>query len=409
METILAIRTGLPDTWNEKLAGMQAFASTSGWQIQVVDGRSAIPDIARLVRYWQAAGLILDASGDMATAIQPHIGRIPHVYINPADDRIRRAKNSVVCDSPHIVDLAARELLSRPLAALAFVSWFTPVSWATDKESAFFETARMHNIPTVSIRMNATLASDRIAAEKELAQRLKELPRPAGVFAVNDAIGVLVISAANQSELVIPDELSVVSVDDDSASCESCVPTLSSVRPDFFRVGFAAGRQLMRQIRFPNFPAHTMVVPPSGLTRRASSRLVGRSDMTVLQALDFIRRKACDGISPRDVIGFFRDCTVRSAELRFKAATGRSISKAIAEVRLERAVNYLQDSDLPITTIADCCGWNSDIAFRKAFVAKFGVPPRHYAKTHFRHAAKKPKRRPPPSGKPAAQGAEAQG
>ncbi len=62
-------------------------------------------------------------------------------------------------------------------------------------------------------------------------------------------------------------------------------------------------------------------------------------------------------------------------EIRFKAATGKTIGEAILERRLAAACDYLKDGKSSVSAIANFCGWESDIAFRKAFKSRFGTSP----------------------------------
>jgi len=70
------------------------------------------------------------------------------------------------------------------------------------------------------------------------------------------------------------------------------------------------------------------------------------------------------------------------AEMRFKAATGKAIGETIIERRLAAACSYLKEGETSIAAIANFCGWKSDIAFRKAFVSRFGVAPREWRKSN---------------------------
>jgi len=54
----------------------------------------------------------------------------------------------------------------------------------------------------------------------------------------------------------------------------------------------------------------------------------------------------------------------------------------IIDQRLSAACNYLKDGKISIFAIANFCGWNSDLAFRKAFKSRFGVSPREWQKSH---------------------------
>ena len=72
----------------------------------------------------------------------------------------------------------------------------------------------------------------------------------------------------------------------------------------------------------------------------------------------------------------------RMAELRFKAATGRTIGEEILERRLAVACDLLRAGRNSVAAVAGLCGWNGDAAFRKAFASRFGVPPLRWARGH---------------------------
>ena len=124
-----------------------------------------------------------------------------------------------------------------------------------------------------------------------------------------------------------------------------------------------------------------VIVPPLGIVRRASTHLTNTYDGNVRKALEDIRLGACDGITPAKLAERF-GLSRRMVELRFKAATGKTMGNAILDQRLSVACDYLNDGKTTISAIANFCGWKSDIAFRKAFVSRFGVSPREWQRTH---------------------------
>ena len=191
-------------------------------------------------------------------------------------------------------------------------------------------------------------------------------------FAVSDNLAAETLVAAERAGLRVPEDLSVVGVDDNPEICENCEPTLTSVRPDFHQLGFAAAKTLQARIVSPHRKNESGEIPPVGLVRRASSG--ASEDACVSRALEKIRLQACEGLSVADVAALFGDCSRRSAELRFKAATGMTMTEALLEIRLSRASDYLRDG-LSVDAVANFCGWKSDIPFRKAFKRKYGILP----------------------------------
>ena len=103
-------------------------------------------------------------------------------------------------------------------------------------------------------------------------------------------------------------------------------------------------------------------------------------DRKVALAMEQIRLKACEGISPGDVARTF-GVSRRMVELRFKAATGKTIGEAILERRLAAACDYLAAGKSSVSAIANFCGWGSDVAFRKAFKSRFGKSPLQWRKS----------------------------
>lgn len=356
MQTILVFRTDTTGLWREKLAGITAFAKAEGWRIQTVDARVPLPDLEQLVAFWNPTGIILDASGNTRKLDLKVLLRLPCVCLTPSSDEIRRALPVVRSSPRKIAELAARELLRREVRTLAFVDAPDSPSWAIEKRKAFQQIAKLHGFALEGVRP----------------QELSALPRPIGLFAVTDNLAAESLVAAERAGLRVPEDLSVVGVDDNPEICENCEPTLTSVRPDFHQLGFAAAKTLQARIISPRRKNESVEIPPVGLVRRASSG--ASEDACVSRALEKIRLQACEGLSVAEVAALFGDCSRRSAELRFKAATGMTMTEALLDVRLSRACDYLRDG-LSVDAVANFCGWKSDIPFRKAFKRKYGILP----------------------------------
>ena len=71
----------------------------------------------------------------------------------------------------------------------------------------------------------------------------------------------------------------------------------------------------------------------------------------------------------------------RSFDRHFKAATGTTPAQWIRHQRLLAAARLLEESDLPVETVARRCGHPSAAALRPHFTAAFGVPPATYRRT----------------------------
>jgi transcriptional regulator GlxA family with amidase domain len=124
-------------------------------------------------------------------------------------------------------------------------------------------------------------------------------------------------------------------------------------------------------------PFSSATVGPLLAVRRESTGGAGRREPFVLEAVERIRREACDGLTADDVI---KAAPVSRSLfiLRFREAVGHSIQNEIEHVRLERVFTLLRDPEMPIGAIASFCGWRSDIALRWLFRRRTGMSMRQW-------------------------------
>ncbi|MBR4615834.1 MAG: helix-turn-helix domain-containing protein, partial [Kiritimatiellae bacterium] len=92
----------------------------------------------------------------------------------------------------------------------------------------------------------------------------------------------------------------------------------------------------------------------------------------VLQAIERIRREACDGLSAHDVLAH-APVSRSLFILRFREAVGRSVLDEIHHVRLQKVCTLLADTDTDIGAIAGLCGFRSERALRKLFRLREGM------------------------------------
>ena len=100
--------------------------------------------------------------------------------------------------------------------------------------------------------------------------------------------------------------------------------------------------------------------------------MLKRKDVAIKKALEFIRGRISDGISPRDVVKQIGGSR-RQAEYRFREFVGKSIGEEILSVRLETAKNLLSDPNVQIGAVAAHCGYSDDSLLRKAFKSATGM------------------------------------
>jgi AraC family transcriptional activator of mtrCDE len=60
---------------------------------------------------------------------------------------------------------------------------------------------------------------------------------------------------------------------------------------------------------------------------------------------------------------------------RFKSVVGLTPGRYLTHWRMQLAVDLLQHTDLPMVKISEQCGYQSEVAFRKAFSNNVGTSP----------------------------------
>lgn len=372
MQTVIFVK-GIdrhPD--KRKLDGVREAASRLGWRVQVSSPISSKGEIAELEKFWNPIGYIV-ASGISKGAMPAALfGEKPVVWFYLPDDRLYPASHCVCEDPVAVARLAVKELLPLGLARYGYVCDVGRPAWSEPRREAFRQALALHGArmeffdPTAHDRDNTTFAAS-------LSSWLRSGPLPIGVFAVNDAMSSRIASACTAAGLRIPDDVAIVGVSDDASFCEGQVATLSSIAMNYAAGGRLAVEKLAR-LAAGREDAAPSVFSPLWVVRRASTTRLDKPDDDVSRALERIRREACGGLAARDVLKDF-GIPRRTAEMRFRAAVGRSILEEIRRVRLETAKRLLAESRTTIDAVAFQSGYASSAAFATFFRAETGTTP----------------------------------
>lgn len=217
-----------------------------------------------------------------------------------------------------------------------------------------------------------------------LAEWLAALPKPTGIFCAYDIQAQVVLDRCRNLGIAVPEQLSVIGVDNDPLLCDLARPSLTSIAPDAVGAGYFAAEWLeqamssRRRVR-PEASAPMRLMPPLGIVARQSTDVLAVDDPNVAKAIQFIRDHACDGIQVEDVLRHVA-MSRRMLETRFVAATGKTPHEMIAMMRLVRVKELLLQTDLSLEAIAERAGFEHpeymSVAFRKAY----GLPPGRFRK-----------------------------
>ena len=372
METVIYVNGLGRHTDNRMLAGVRSFADGEKWNLVAVPALQSAARLSKLKSMWDPSGFIVNCGAGLNEIELSKFTGTPVVFLGHNGKVGDNTGHCLVNDAIATAELAARELIALDLRSYAYVSWTKSTYWSNMRLSGFRSALELHGArPGV---FDATRFSEGDAdLVYALAKWLKQLELPAGVFAANDRMAVTVVHACTLAKLTIPDDISIVGVDNDEELCEGSKSSLSSVSLDYFTAGRTAAAKL-KDLMAGDMETQYSSYPPRCVVRRESTRRFKRSDKTVSEALERIRREACAGLAAKDVVKMFA-CSRRSAEMRFLAATGHSIMREILDARLDAAKTLLASSDLSVEYTANKCGYKTSAAFCNFFRVETGLTP----------------------------------
>jgi len=297
------------------------------------------------------------------------------------------------CDLPlidtenqDVAHLAADHLLSRGFRHYAFCG-FVGANYS-DKRSHWFQEylARKGFVcavyhPPVTSRDAQMIELEKrgLLFQEHLADWLKSLPKPVGIMACNDIRGQQVMNACHRVDLIVPEEVAIIGVDNDELLCELSNPPLTSVVPDTLRIGYEAAALLEHMMAGGKPPSEPILIPPLEIKLRRSTDVLAMNDRQLVAGAYFMREHLFEPITVNDLAraaGMSR----RVFERRFTARVGRAPKEEVSRLRLERVKELLAETDWTLGQIAERTGFKYSEYLHTVFTQKTGTTPGQFRK-----------------------------
>jgi LacI family transcriptional regulator len=212
---------------------------------------------------------------------------------------------------------------------------------------------------------------------------LASLPRPLAVMSAWDTDAREAILACRTAGLRVPEDVSIIGVDNDEMLCMTIWPHLSSVATAAKRIGFEA-LKLMREMILNDRPAPAtpMLFAPPEIIVRGSSSETAVEDPEVAMAVNYIQAHVSQRLSVEDLV-VHTAISRRALERRFYKSLGRTPMDEVRRVRVERAKRLLIETDLSLSDVARHSGMVRQQRLCSVIKADTGQTP-----MQFRHAAR---------------------
>ena len=359
-----------------KMSGVLDYLSCSGheWNLRFIRHREAFnTEFIRSLYKNPVDGILY--SFDTVPSVEAELAKFdtPTVGLDVFDQSplCGRTRNlALVTGDCMAVGNAAADLLldSGIFRSFAFVPDSRHAQWGRGRGHAFEARLKTHGFRTIVYRRPRGAEYDCA----ELAAWLKGLPKPCGIFVAFDDRALDVMDACRMVGLRIPQDISVIGVDNDETLCEHTSPALTSIQPDHVAEGRLAAEILCemmdgngtRTVRRETCGVKQIVV-------RESTPKVSNAGRLVQRAVAYIQENATKGIGVGDVVAHLK-CSRRLADLRFRELQGMSILEAIRKAQLGEVCRLLRTTNLSNPAIAEQTGFSSAKHLPERFKAAFG-------------------------------------
>lgn len=276
---------------------------------------------------------------------------------------------------------AAEHFVERGYRSFGFCG-FANDPWACERRNGFVEALRLagHECALLDVEWPGDLTPFWDAKQTTtLSTWLKRLPKPAAVAACNDMRALQVIGAAQSAGLLVPEEIAVLGINNETHRCELAYPQLSSVAPNAFQSGYRGAELLDRMMAGEKAEPAEQRIEPVGVVTRHSTDILAIEDKNVASALSFIREHACHGISVDEVLKS-AFASRSQLEKKFRRHLGRSPQAEIRRVQVAKIRQLLFETDFPLKKIAELTGFEHVEYMCVVFKRLTGEAPGSYRK-----------------------------
>ena len=301
-------------------------------------------------------GIITRVPEEVPIAQKAGIPAIFATSLFPKNCKLDKNYPVITCDPKAIAEMAAKYFISQGFKNLAYCG-FGEITWSVRRRDCFCRYAEDKGYRVFCY--DQVPGSGWNKEMQSIADWLEFLPKPVGILACSDDRGEDIIESAKVARIKVPEQISVLGIDNDSLACNLLNPTLSSIALNTQTIGYEAADLLYKLIKGEEkMNGQQLLISPKYIEVRQSTNILAIEDSDVIAAISFIREKSKEPIQVQDVV----DVTAisrRVLESRFRKVLGRSILQEIRRARVETIAKLLCDTNIPIKSIAVSLGFAS--------------------------------------------------
>lgn len=366
------------------LVGVSNYAHLHGpWAIfhEIEESKRSLD----FVMNWEADGIIADVREieKKNPILEQNIPTITiGSRISTFDSQIENLYPNISSNSKKIGTMGAEHFLERCFKNFAFCG-YNNFAWSVNRRKFFEKALKKAGFECLFLNQNyhSTDTSWK-KVQENLAKWIKSLPKPIGIMTCNDYLGRRILEACQLANTSVPDQVSVLGVDNDEIACNLTYPPLSSISINSEKAGYKASEFLSDLMSGKEVMSRQKIIAePTHIEVRKSTDFLAINDSEVAQAIRYIRNNTNKSIQVEnvaEVAGLSR----RSLHSRFKKAIGLSVSGEIRKSKIEHIERMLIDTNLSIAQVALAMGYSGIEKLSRFFTREKGVTPSEFRKKY---------------------------
>lgn len=286
----------------------------------------------------------------------------------------------VIADDRNIGRMAASHFLDRSFTRFGYFgsdwtgfSKLREVGFREQIEAAGYEVTSCY----AEFLPRPPASSSWVSTDQIVLDWLTHLEKPAAILASNDVPARQLTNICRQAGYRVPDDLTILGVDNDELECLLSRPPLSSVQMPCEKIGYEAAKLLDKIMDGATPPVKPILIPPTKIVTRQSTDIVAINDPDVSAAVAFIRNHIADHLNVASVTEAI-SLSRRKLERKFKKLLGRTVLEEIQNARIEQAKRLLLETDFLMGSVAKRSGFGTSGRMTIVFSEKNGMTPTEF-------------------------------
>ncbi len=361
------------------LEGILSYGHENGpWLFHFETGSRYEQGLAKL-RRWGCTGVIamVRERSQMQSILKT---RVPAVFINPplasggAQARPPKWATFVSRVQEDVGKSAAEYFLERGFRSFAFVGTPHPDGWCTRRLNGFRSRLAAEGLEVAAFPGAPEGDRDDFAKETvHLSKWLRSLRPQTALYAAWDRRALQIMSLCSDLDISIPETIAVLGTDNDEVLCESATPSLSSIALDGRNAGRLCAKLLGRRMRRRSAEPLVDLAFPRVVTRQSTDKTLV-PDAYLAKALNIVRKNLSVVRTIEDIARELH-ISKRSLEMKANLVLGTTLKSEITRIRLNEAVRLISNTSLPLSEVAEKCGFCCAAHLNTRFKAAFGHSP----------------------------------